>query len=660
MKHPRKFLAVLCAAATMAVALVAVSPAEAKDPGLVLSSPTVAIYPSGSTYYGKVFASCKYGGSRWCTGKVWWKGDSEYATKYALRPGQGTYLTIRMTTANQFNPYKAASPSVTTGGALYIDEAGPYNRSQTADPLVRKIERKKSGVISGTITGAGSAAQPTNLRATLLKIGRDQNTVVHTDSGSAFSFTVPLGVNNTASGSYLLRVRGTDQFDNVRSWYWRGGNGYSRGGTKWDRDATRIRVSGSNYAAPVTYGSISGHVSSEVGTGAGTAITVAAPPRAYPGWGSNYYSILRELDIEACGNVFSETKADGLGNYAVGFLPVNPAANDEGYMVKASKSAQDSNGKPLMRLWNNKQRSCLALINYPATSYAYKNVDRSDPDLIGISGSAASFNPHMEVSRAILAAKVDYTATAYAADRTVTIRERLPYRKILDSPVLAKSKVATNGDIRVYDLPPGQYWVEVGRTTQCKNWVPSRFPNNSAYLQGEDRASERWKTVDGKYPETQKSYDMGYVAKTPPSGFRGWMWRDHCPAVSRGRYTWKTVTTTAASSGGVVEVNDGKALTVTKGAWITGHVSRIDGKTNKEMLVIAYVASGSNYGSYIPHYAITNGSGNFKITGLPSGTYRIRLNTDSWRGIGRNFSGTSAKSVTAGKGYSVGTLRAKF
>jgi hypothetical protein len=44
------------------------------------------------------------------------------------------------------------------------------------------------------------------------------------------------------------------------------------------------------------------------------------------------------------------------------------------------------------------------------------------------------------------------------------------------------------------------------------------------------------------------------------------------------------------------------------------------------------------------------------VAGLASGTYTISVNSDSWRGIGRTFTGKHTITVKAGHTYSAGTL----
>ncbi len=98
------------------------------------------------------------------------------------------------------------------------------------------------------------------------------------------------------------------------------------------------------------------------------------------------------------------------------------------------------------------------------------------------------------------------------------------------------------------------------------------------------------------------------------------------------------------------------SFTNSRGATISGTVRRAGGRTYKEMMVSAY----STQGYLVGRTAISGNDGSFTIRGLQSGNYRIVLNTDSWRGLGRTHSGVQYKSVTRGKSYSVGTLTAYF
>ena len=189
-------------------------------------------------------------------------------------------------------------------------------------------------------------------------------------------------------------------------------------------------------------------------------------------------------------------------------------------------------------------------------------------------------------------------------------------------------------------------------------WFKSRYANNSNYLEGEDRGNEKWKSftrlhqLNSYYERLARAHGAdGSQNASPGSGYKGWMYRDHCAQIhAEHTSSPREVRGPAASQGATIN------YTLNKGAWVSGRVSREDGKSNKEMLVIAYRKDNK----FVTRTAITDGSGRFKMTGLASGSWSIMVNSDSWRGIGRSFSGIHTKTVTAGHGYSIGSLYAKF
>ncbi|RYY40983.1 MAG: carboxypeptidase regulatory-like domain-containing protein [Actinomycetales bacterium] len=146
-------------------------------------------------------------------------------------------------------------------------------------------------------------------------------------------------------------------------------------------------------------------------------------------------------------------------------------------------------------------------------------------------------------------------------------------------------------------------------------------------------------------PEYSTSYRYGYVKRNPPKGYKGWMYRDVCKAVGAGKYVLITV----GAGDRTVDVTN------PRGGTISGRVTRVGGKSNKEMLVTAYSTDGKK----VLRSAYSSRSGGFVIRGLASGSYKIVVNADSWRGISRSFSGKKSVKAKAGKNVSAGTLRFK-
>jgi hypothetical protein len=127
------------------------------------------------------------------------------------------------------------------------------------------------------------------------------------------------------------------------------------------------------------------------------------------------------------------------------------------------------------------------------------------------------------------------------------------------------------------------------------------------------------------------------------------MYRAYCKAYGAGTINSTTITGTGHTD--LVKVTSRNP----KGAIVRGHVSRVGGKTNKEMMV----RLSSSAGTRVLRTDVTDSSGNFYIAGLPSGSWSVSVNSDSWRGIGRTFTGRHSISVKAGHSYNLGTLRFK-
>jgi hypothetical protein len=441
-----------------------------------------------------------------------------------------------------------------------------------------------------------------------------------------------LGRNNASTPSYRVSVSahvdGTE-----REWFWRGdssGAGGTTGGGKMVREAHAVAINKyRDFQANFRYGTLSGDLD---GTGAASAeVRVVAPPVSMPSATSDR----RGLDVPYCANEFGADTASS-GHYSITFLPRSDNG-DKRYLVVVNPtgSAEEATVGGSGQVY----ASCHAAKKYSDST--------SDDDLISYSSGSSSWSAgtvNIDGDNRAVSVDVDAGTSLASNDLWATVREYVPGTKILDRPILQAGKTNDSGFKSFSGLRPGKYWIEVGRRVGCSTWYPSIYHNNDAYLEGSDRGNEAWKTVDGKYPEYQTSYTYGYVAKTPPSGYVGWMYRDVCLANSSGMYQL------VSSMSGTPPMAE---ATLKKGATISGHVTRAGGKSNKELLVSAY----STGGVLVMRSAYTNSKGDFKIRGLASGNYRILVNGDSWRGIGRAFDGTHTKKVTAGNAYSVGTLR---
>lgn len=497
--------------------------------------------------------------------------------------------------------------------------------------------------ITGSVTGLG-ANLASDIRVELVKDLRGGNTKIVKgqdvrSNGGTFSLSVNLRSKGKPSEPYRLRIRGTDQNGVTRSWYWRGKNGRPSGGGAHLRDSSVIRATKYGpFRANFTYASISGS------TAPGAEVTVASPPPSYGGG----RDVLRELDIPSCANYFGVTRADGSGAYTVGFLPVTGSTNNRYLVGVRHGSTKAWYGKTDQRFG-----SC-----YDATSYK-----KSRSNLLALTGPVTGKVLSASASGNTVKIKARY-ASSYKptaqGDRWIRLREKVPGVKILDAPVVAEGAANGAGVRSFSNVRPGRYWVEVGRRTGCSDWYPSKYTNNNKYFKGMDRGSERWKSFR-RLRDLPGNAKRGFerVARTAdpnpargaeqnriPRGYAGWMYRGYCKALGAG-----TISTVTVS---------GSDRTITKttsrnkrGAVVKGRVTRTGGRTNKEIMV----RLSSSAGTRVIRTDLTDGSGTFYVAGLPSGRWTISVNSDSWRGIGRDFSGRHSITVKAGKGYNVGTLR---
>lgn len=620
-------------------ALVAVptTSAEANTYDAAVSQRLIAINTSG---LGKVTVKC------WakvtCRGRLSFTNTSTRYRSYSVPAGATRTVEVAVRTTEAAYPYPA-NGGIQRGDVYYksavliVNQDYPRNKNRTYSVQTETLLTHQQ--LKGSVQGP-DGKEATGVKVEMVRQLRGGNTqVVRSadipDGGGNYSFNVPLGSNNATSGPYRLRISGRDKDDTFRSWYWRGANGSAFGsGGRYIDEGTSVRVTKmGDYDANFVYGSIGGTVQDHI-NGGSAEITVAAPPPVY----STNSKVLREYDFTSCANIYGKTTSNSTtGAYRVDFLPLyggNPR-----YMVRAASAGVET--------WNTPAGgttgfgSCLDVIDYtnrtaanlvPVPASAYNVQVRRSNNSVNIDGSFSGFSPTF-------------------SDRYVTLREKIPGVPVLSSPVVARGSVNTSGNASgvsaLKNVPPGKYWVEMGRRTTCSAWYPSVYPNNNAYFSGEDRGAERWKTVAGKYPEYKKSYTMGYVAKTPPRGYKGWMYRGYCKALGAG--TYDNTLNISNLDQTVTKVTS----RVRKGAIVKGRVTRVDGKTNKEMMVTL----SSSDGKRVLRTDLTDSRGYFYVAGLPSGNWRITVNADSWRGIGRSFSGKHSIGVTAGGTYNAGTLR---
>nr|MCW2728937.1 hypothetical protein [Aeromicrobium sp.] len=499
-------------------------------------------------------------------------------------------------------------------------------------------EAVRGQLITGTVSGPGGAGTVGPVRVDLVAVDRGGNTRVvrfatNIPDGGTYSFNVPLnGKKNKSSKTYRLRISAPTAAGEARSWYWRGGNGAPATGGRYLRDASAVKATKYRpFRADFRYSTISGTAPD------GARVTIAAAP---PSFRSGGRDARRELDIAGCANIYSATTVTG-GAYRVDFLPFS--GNDLRYMVGARLGSETR--------WNNAYGSCYDVLNY-------KN---SRANLLAL--GAGGLNYPLAVTPGANQLTVNGTYRGFKAtaqgDRWISLREVRPGVAILDSPVVAQKQASAAGDATFNNVDPGRYYVELGRRTACADWYPSLYSNNNTYFKGLDRGSERWKTFPylSKLSGGQTTGMEGIARRANPNpatsseqgkrprGRAGWMYRKHCKALGTGNV--KTVDISGTNTASRV------SLSTKKGGIVKGHVSRAPGRTNKEMMVTL----SSTDGRRVLRTDMTDGGGNFYVAGLASGRYKVSVNSDSWRGIGRKFKGRHYITVKAGRTRNAGNLK---
>ena len=501
----------------------------------------------------------------------------------------------------------------------------------TAAPASVAANSSNTQAITGTVSQAEGDTGPvaTDIRVTLHQVRGLKTTRIRTvdiSASSSYLFRVRLGVNNAPSAIYRLSVSGVVGGER-HEWYYR-----SAGAARYIADSQGIQATKSaEKVVDFSYGSLTGTVTGtgDLGGISGATVRIAAVPVSFPSKTIDR----RELDVPYCANDFETIKTGAGGTYSAGFLPSN---GKFAVQVAAPSALKASDGKPYLKLWNDARGTCIGTIG----TNSHRPIGPYDVEL--------------KSSNAVIGGDINFKMSNTAGDRYVILRTNDANRTVV------RTDVATPGGAYAFEgLAPGSYRIEYAKRTGCVGWFKSRYANNSNYLEGEDRGNEKWKSftrlhqLNSYYERLARAHGAdGSQNASPGSGYKGWMYRDHCAEnhAERTSNAWAISGTSASDSHRSVDT------TLARGATISGRVTRKGGKSNKEMLVTAYRKDNK----YVARTAITNGSGRFTITGLASGGWSIMVNSDSWRGIGRSFSGPHSKSVKAGKGCSAGTLHAKF
>lgn len=639
--------ALLAALIALIASVFAALPAEAATTySTKLSSTRVALASDGT---GQIKVVCR-STRKACKGKISFVDDtgSPRVRGYTVSARKSRYVAVALHTDAPDNPHRAAPVpgrdfKSVSNVRLRVTESSPRKVSRVYTNITTET-RLSAQDITGTVRPVVASPVAEAVKVQLVTTVRGGNVRVVgsqaiSGNGGRYRFSVRLGPNNGSSAAYRLRVSGNDQNGTSRTWYWRGTDARPAGGGAYLDDGTVVRATRYNdFDADFLYGTISGTTSPSA------EVTVASPPPSFSG-GS---TALRELDIPRCANVFGRTRASGSGGYRVDFLPVTGSDSNR-YMVGVKNgSTQAWYGKTSARYG-----SC-----YDATNYSYKktNLITLTSSLVKPLDASASRNQATIKARYSSA----YKPTSQG-DRWIRLREQVPGVRVLDSPVVAEQQASSSGARTFTNLRPGKYWVEVGRRTGCSDWYPSKYPNNNAYFKGSDRSAERWKAFRklSSLSGGKNSGQEGKARRARPNpatnaqnkvkrGYSGWMYRGYCKAYGTGTIntlrisgTGKTVSTTTSRNG--------------RGAVVKGRVTRTGGRSNKEIMV----RLSSSKGTRVIRTDVTDSKGTFYIAGLASGKWTISVNSDSWRGIGRKFTGRKSVTVKANKGYNVGTLRFK-
>lgn len=657
----RRFFPLLCSAPLIVGLVVIASPAEAASSSFTIVSDYAAVDANGRA---SVKAACSSRSA--CAGTLQVDDGVSAPVAYSVAARSYKYISMTVAATSSMNP---------TTNQAKPDGDATKRGSQLQDvyrvPGVKLViaERKPGSVthydaitaetrlpgsvqqIRGTVAGVPGSLPVTDIKVRLVeklrggveKLVGTREVPMEADGlgyRGQYVFDVPVDVNNGSTTKYYLKIEGRDSHGSPRSWWWRGTDGAGVGGSRYSLDATGVVVrSDQDFNADFIYGYLEGRVLApsefnESGAPsyvkAGVDVSVAAPPNLAYSW-----TAMQELDIERCANVYARVKTKTGGFYRVDFLPLGSGAGNENrYMVGARAGDAEvwmgSNGAQKPRRYG----SCHDATNYTG----------SKANLIALPHPSPIDLPLTAPTETLV---VDKPAPKFSGssgnDRWITIREQIPGVKILDSPVVAQGYSGTGAS--AIKVPQGLYTVETGRRLSCTSWTRSVYSNNNAYLKGADRGAERWKTVAGSSAQYAKSYAMGYKRANPGSGYRGWMYRDYCKTLSAG----------TINSGVRVGESSTTSMTTTaasRGAVVYGKVKRTGGRTNKEMLV----RLSSSNGVTVLRTDLTDRSGKFYVAGLAPGTYTISVNSDSWRGIGRSFTGRHTITVKAGTYQNAGTL----
>lgn len=619
-----RLFAMLIAVPALVAGLLVIAPAEAAPAhSSYVTTRIVAITTPGVA---KISLACH--SSKPCSGHLYFEGAGQPKSVYTIAGKTTRTMMVKFKTGSLADPYVGTDAGLYSyrSTKLYVDESGPKN----VVPFYYAI-RTETPVSAGRINFSinGDMTGVSNLKLDLVRVARGGGVREYPQDIDSGYISLALGTNNAASSPYILKLSAKVNGKN-RSWYWHGVDGNTDGGVKSIGEASVVRATKDVFDATFYIGRMRGT------TTANAEVKALGVPSTYSG-----VTFRNSLDSPSCANEFGADVADSGGNYSIPFLPYD---GDDGAKARYMVTAKSGDLEAWRGTGATKFGSCSDVLDY---SYSTANLITTP--------TTVNLNP--EPSNSDVTVRRFYSGFKPTnSDANVRLREKIPGLTVLESPVVAEG-TATQGDgrnITFKDVPLGKYWVEVGRRTGCATWYPSVYSNNSAYFKGEDRGAEAWKSfktlkyLSSSMRRVAVAHHAG-SAQNKSSGKAGWMYREYCKAYGMGTYSDQVDIT--ATNQTIYEA----ANTNRKGAIVKGRVTRSGGKTNKEMLV----RLSSTDGKRVIRTDVTDSGGYFYVAGLPSGNWTISVNSDSWRGIGRTFTGKHSIRVTAGRTYSAGTLRFK-
>ncbi len=296
---------------------------------------------------------------------------------------------------------------------------------------------------------------------------------------------VPVGTNNSAVGSYRLKIsaRVGDRGE-YREWFWRGADGVSNsgGGTGEAAEVISVRGNVAPYVAKFSFGTVNVNVAAGAGS-TKAKVTVAGASAYRP----TSLTSRKAQDVPYCADSYGTQTIDAPGTASFDFVP-RGASGEKRYAIGVNPL--DGNAT---ELWNDdgpggKQDfgNCLHL-----RAYGY-----SIDNLLPFNGATLDRSVTLRNTGGSVSGAIAFPGyTQNVRDVALDVREFIPGVPVLSSPIVVDGNVQPGGGYLFDNLPPGAYYVSVGRKQNCQNWLASRYNNNSSHInEASDRETEAWKS----------------------------------------------------------------------------------------------------------------------------------------------------------------------